>query len=317
VFALGVHDVSFPAGTVALDTGATISGTLSGGLISQGSGRAYAYRLTSTGGFELGDFDRNVRVNADGTFKITGLSAGTYKLAYQDSTDCGPISSSPTAQSWTARRFWYNDQSSPQKATAITLIDHQPVKLPTDNLDVTVTGQSSRPSVTGTAAVGQTLHAVTGVWAPGTPFTYVWTANGTAIPGATGSAYKLTSAQAGRTIGVWVLGKTGAPVTSVCQETWDRQTATMSTKVATTATPSISGTPAVGYTLTAKTGTWTSGTTFSYAWYANGSYITGTSGTTHSTFKPTTAQKGAQISVKVTGTKSGYTTVANLSARTA
>mgnify|MGYP003704356425 CR=1 FL=1 len=37
--------------------------------------------------------------------------------------------------------------------------------------------------------------------------------------------------------------------------------------------PKISGTAKVGSTLTAKPGTWTSKTTFSYQWYANGKAI--------------------------------------------
>jgi hypothetical protein len=79
----------------------------------------------------------------------------------------------------------------------------------------------------------------------------------------------------------------------------------------------VTGIAAVGLTLTAKRGSWTAGTAFSYAWYANGVYISGTFGATHSTFKLTSAQKGKQISVKVIGTKSGYATATRISARTA
>ena len=42
--------------------------------------------------------------------------------------------------------------------------------------------------------------------------------------------------------------------------------------------PTIGGTPKVGKTLKAKPGSWTAGTTFSYAWYANGTKIKHQSG---------------------------------------
>ncbi|WP_218221153.1 hypothetical protein [Nesterenkonia sp. Act20] len=78
-------------------------------------------------------------------------------------------------------------------------------------------------------------------------------------------------------------------------------------------TPKISGTAAVGSRLTAKPGTWTSGTSRSYRWYANGKAI---SGGYRSTFTPSTAHQGKRITVKVTGKKSGYSTVSRTSAAT-
>ncbi|QTV79163.1 hypothetical protein [Microbacterium sp. NIBRBAC000506063] len=55
------------------------------------------------------------------------------------------------------------------------------------------------------------------------------------------------------------------------------------------AVPTVSGSHAVGKTLTAKRGTWTSGTTFSYQWYAGGKAI---SKATSSTLKVTSAMLG-------------------------
>ena len=62
--------------------------------------------------------------------------------------------------------------------------------------------------------------------------------------------------------------------------------------------PTIGGKPVVGKKLTAVPGTWTSGTTLTYAWYANGKAIK------HATARRlalTKAQKGKRITVKVTG----------------
>ena len=61
-------------------------------------------------------------------------------------------------------------------------------------------------------------------------------------------------------------------------------------------------------------GTWTpSGVTLSYQWYRNSSLI---KGATKSTYKLVKADKKKQISIKVTGTKAGYTTLTKTSAKT-
>ncbi|MFF2387522.1 carboxypeptidase regulatory-like domain-containing protein, partial [Agromyces sp. NPDC058104] len=124
--------------------------------------------------------------------------------------------------------------------------------------------------------------------------------------GATASTFKLTSAQAGKAITVAVKGALSGYATV-------SKTSAATAKVATTATPTISGTVKVGSTLTAKPGTWTTGTTFTYQWYAAGTAITGATG---STFTPTTTHKGKTITVKVTGALSGYPTIAKTSAAT-
>lgn len=78
-------------------------------------------------------------------------------------------------------------------------------------------------------------------------------------------------------------------------------------------TPTISGTARVGSKLTAVPGTWTSGVTFSYAWYASGVAISGATGPTHVL---TSAQRGTTITVRVTGRKAGYVSVTKTSAAT-
>ncbi|WP_395658712.1 M4 family metallopeptidase [Nocardioides sp.] len=67
--------------------------------------------------------------------------------------------------------------------------------------------------------------------------------------------------------------------------------------------PSISGTPKVGKTLTAKPGTWTpAGVTFSYQWLRNGNAIGGAKAKTYKLVK---GDKGRKIAVRVTAKKSG------------
>jgi hypothetical protein len=76
------------------------------------------------------------------------------------------------------------------------------------------------------------------------------------------------------------------------------------------ATPKVSGTAKVGKTLKAKAGAWTSGTKLSYQWLRNGKAI---KKATKASYKLVKADKGKKITVKVTGKKSGYTTVSKVS----
>ncbi|WP_146080698.1 hypothetical protein [Pseudoclavibacter sp. RFBB5] len=76
--------------------------------------------------------------------------------------------------------------------------------------------------------------------------------------------------------------------------------------------PMIARSGAVGQTLTAKTGAWSPApVTLNYQWLRNGAPI---SGATKSTYKLTAADKGKNITVKVTGSKSGYTSLSKTSA---
>src|SRR5690606_26195129 len=72
-------------------------------------------------------------------------------------------------------------------------------------------------------------------------------------------------------------------------------------------------TVSVGATLGVDKGAWTTGTTFKYQWYANGKAI---SKATKATYKLTSKEAGKAITVKVTGSKSGYATVSLTSAVT-
>ena len=79
--------------------------------------------------------------------------------------------------------------------------------------------------------------------------------------------------------------------------------------------PTIIGTPKVGATLTANPGAWApSPVTFAYQWFRSGTAI---SGATASTYVPTGTDYGKTMSVRVTGSKAGYTTVAKTSAASA
>ena len=79
-----------------------------------------------------------------------------------------------------------------------------------------------------------------------------------------------------------------------------------------TPVPTISGTAKVGSVLTVKAGTWSPApVTLKYQWLRNGKTI---SGATASTYKLVAADGGSKITVKVTGSKTGYNSVAKASA---
>ncbi len=70
--------------------------------------------------------------------------------------------------------------------------------------------------------------------------------------------------------------------------------------------PQVTGTAVVGRTLKVKPGTWQpSGVTLGYQWLRNGTAIPKA---TKATYKLSKADQGKRISVRVTGSRSGYTT---------
>lgn len=80
------------------------------------------------------------------------------------------------------------------------------------------------------------------------------------------------------------------------------------------AMPRITGTAIVGHTLTVQRGTWTpTPSTLTYQWLRNGKAI---KGATHTTYRLTAADRGAQLSVTVSGAKTGYTSKSATSSKT-
>ena len=82
----------------------------------------------------------------------------------------------------------------------------------------------------------------------------------------------------------------------------------------TTPVPGISGTPQVGRTLTAVTGTWSpTPDVLGFQWFRSGTAITGATGNTYTL---NAADYGKTITLKVTGSKAGYTTTTKTSTAT-
>ncbi len=163
------------------------------------------------------------------------------------------------------------------------------------------------PVVSGSAVVGKKLTAVPGKWTSGTSLKYQWLRSGVAVSGATGASLTLGSADRGKTISLRVTGsKSGYK--SVAKTS--RATAAVATGSLVAPVPVVSGTAVVGKKLTAVPGKWTSGTSLKYQWLRSGVAV---SGATAASLTLGSADRGKSISVRVTGSKSGYKSVAKTS----
>lgn len=136
--------------------------------------------------------------------------------------------------------------------------------------------------------------------------TRTWLRDGVPISGATASTYRLTTSDAGRRIGVRV---------NATDPEWSPAlpvTKTVNVAAACTVRPTFTGTARVGRRLTGTKGTWRQVShTFSYRWLRDSRPITGA---TRSTYVTTRADRGHLISLRVTATRSGFTSVSATSA---
>lgn len=168
------------------------------------------------------------------------------------------------------------------------------------------------PQISGTAVLGSALTAVPGNWGTGVTFSYQWLRNGSAISGASGLTYVLVTDDIGTKISVRVTGsKSLYPSASATSA----ETATVTSNALTnTPNPTIAGRAKVGFSLTVSTGTWDSGTSFTYQWLRNGSPISGATGTSYALVA---ADQGAKITVAITGRTASSLPVTRTSSETA
>jgi copper(I)-binding protein len=169
------------------------------------------------------------------------------------------------------------------------------------------------PTITGTAAVGQTLTAVSGTWAPGpVTLTYQWYRGNSAIRGATAATYTLTASDYKKTISVQTVGsRAGYQTAKVTSEATAKIAQGRLTK---TGTPTISGTRRAGHKLTAKPGTWGPGKiALAYQWYRGSAKI---SGATTSSYQLSSKDAGKTIKVRVTSRTTAFASVSKYSKAT-
>ncbi|MUH53296.1 MAG: hypothetical protein F2788_02120 [Actinobacteria bacterium] len=165
------------------------------------------------------------------------------------------------------------------------------------------------PTVTGIAQFGETLTGNVGSWGAEVSTSTEWFVGQTAT-GDTDNTYVVQSADVGKIVSFRVTASKAGYQDSVVSATTQPAVAA---EMDLTDTPSISGILKVGNTLTVDIGSWESGAATSQQWRRNGSPISSATGTTYVLQR---SDGGKRISVTVTATKAGYTTVTATSALT-
>ncbi|HEX7738209.1 MAG TPA: CHAP domain-containing protein [Marmoricola sp.] len=160
----------------------------------------------------------------------------------------------------------------------------------------------SVPKVIGTAQVGQTLQATTGLWTvSGKTFSYQWLAGGQPIAGATRNTFLVTPDYLGKTITVRVTAsKKGYPS---AQATSDQTAAVAVGSFTNSTPPTIVGMPRVGASIGVQPGSWSPAASYSYQWFVNHKRV---DGATTTSFAPDASKLGAEINVRVIATATGY-----------
>ncbi|WP_427133485.1 hypothetical protein [Pseudarthrobacter sp. S9] len=223
---------------------------------------------------------------------IAGANAVTYALAVADARNTITVSVTGSKAGYST----VTKKSAPTAAVANGSLSATPI-----------------PTITGTPQVGQTLTATAGIWAPSpASFSYQWYRAGVLITGANAATYTPTASDVATSLTVKVTGsksgyttvaKTSAPTAGIAKGSLTRST------------PAVTGTPMVGTTLTAAPGVWgPAPVTLRYQWYRSGTLIIGASS---ATYTPVPEDLGAILTVKVTGSKTGFTTFSRTSAPTA
>ena len=160
------------------------------------------------------------------------------------------------------------------------------------------------PVLTGFARVGQSLSFNIGPWDDGVTSSYQWLRDGSEIQNANSSAYELTRTDLGRSIAVRVTG-TKPGFISVSRTSTALEVTAGSLTL--TPVPAISGRGSAGETLTVDPGMWDSGVIKAIQWLRDGVAI---GGATATTYVVASSDFNHSLSVRVTGSKDGYLTVA-------
>jgi hypothetical protein len=160
---------------------------------------------------------------------------------------------------------------------------------------------STAPSVAGTPSPGQSLTCNHGAWTNNpTGYSYQWKRDGSAISGANSQNYTVQTGDQGHDLTCAVIASNGAgssgPVTSA---PFNIPQAIPNN----TSTPSITGTPLPGNTLTCHAGSWgSSPISFSYQWTRDGLAIPGATG---QQYQVQIADEGHTLGCDVTASNGG------------
>ena len=158
-------------------------------------------------------------------------------------------------------------------------------------------GTTSQPGISGSPTFGQTLKGVYGTWPSVSKYCVFWTVDGVVIPKATATTYKLQGSEVGKQVQFVVVGidKSSKRVARVSEPLLVTKANLTNVK-----NPTVRGIAKVGVKLTSSLSSWGSGTSYGYQWLRNSGEI---SGATASSYVPTAADVGTNLSLRVCGTK--------------
>jgi hypothetical protein len=178
---------------------------------------------------------------------------------------------------------------------------------------------TGEPAISGTPLEGQTLTTTTGTWTGTQPisFAYRWVrcgadggkpdgSNCSTISGTTGKTYQLRRADVGFRLRVRVTGTNASGSATVAS---NPTTTVAARRPRNVDSPTITGSPTVGTTLQASTGTWTGEPpiTFSYHWLrcnGSGASCSDIDGATASGYQARDRDVGSTLRVRVTARNS-------------
>jgi hypothetical protein len=284
----------------AMESGGSITGTVtdaSSGDPVQGT-EVCAYRVGETESETCGS------TGSDGTYDLQSLSGGSHVVSFEGGTLCGVGGCSEPEY---ATQYFHGEPSA-AKANPVSVTEGQE----TSGIDAAmaepsepVPGDTSPPEITGTPAVGQTLTCAKGSWSNDpTAYEYAWLRGTATIGGAEGSTYVVQEADGGHELKCKVTASNGGGSTSA---TSDPVSVPVPPQAPVdTALPQISGSPALGQTLTCSQGAWTNDpTSYAYAWLRGGAPIGGATG---STYGVQDADQGQSLACRVTASNAGGST---------
>lgn len=160
---------------------------------------------------------------------------------------------------------------------------------------------TTKPSIAGKVTVGATVTVNPGAWSPAVDYySYQWSANGVAIPGATKSSYTIPASLPGKSLTVTVTGHR----LDHHDNTATSATVTVAYGVAPKATtaPKITGTIKVGKTVKVSRSAWSPApTSYRYEWRINGKLVA-----TTSSLKLKKAWSGKKLTVTVVAKRTGH-----------
>jgi len=162
---------------------------------------------------------------------------------------------------------------------------------------------TSAPNITGSGQVGTQLTGQDPTWnLAGVTDTYQWYRGTRAISGATASTYLVTVSDLNQDLSLRVTGSLPGYQAGTTTSNTIRGVAGPALTVATP--PSLSGSAKIDQTLSVVDPVWDeSGVRNAYQWLRNGSPI---AGATRSSYRVTASDVGAELTARVTGSKTGF-----------